>query len=128
LIVAFYTGGALIKIPVNNPNNFREINLDVPIASPDGILLSRDGKELVVVDNRYLGEDAEIIHYISDDNWISARRMESFPTGQVSPTTATSDGKNVFAIYSYIQDLFFGSDTLHERFIIKKIPFILKSF
>jgi DNA-binding beta-propeller fold protein YncE len=123
LIVGFYTEGKLLKIPVNDPDNYSEIQLDDPIASPDGLLISQDGKELLVVDNRYLGDDAEIVRLVSDDKWTSAKRIESFPTGLVSPTTATSDGKDVFVIYSYVHKVFFGTDSPQTEFMIQKLPF-----
>jgi len=123
LIVAFYTTGKLLKIPVNNPANFSEINLDVAIASPDGLLLSTDGKELVVVDNKFLGDDAEIVRLHSDDKWLSAKRIETFPTGRVSPTTATSNGKDVFVMHSYLHEVFFGAESPRNKFAIQKVPF-----
>ena len=123
LIVGFFTEGKLLKIPVNDPDSYSEIKLDVPLASPDGLLLSKDGKQLIVVDARYLGEDAEIVRMVSDDKWNSAKRIESFPTGLVSPTTATSNGKDVFVMYSYLHDIFFGSEFPQKEFTIQRIPF-----
>jgi hypothetical protein len=132
LVVAFYAGSAvgkpsLMKIPVNDPQHFNAVALDFPAIFPDfsldGILLSRNGKELIGVNNKYLSRPMEIVHLTSNDHWNSAKRMETFATGFSSPTTATSDGKNVFVIYSYLYDIFFGAPFTNNTFEIKKIPF-----
>jgi hypothetical protein len=123
LIVAFYAAGKLIKIPVNDPINFSEVQLDVPITSADGLLLSQNGRELIVVDNKYLTYPPVIVRMVSNDKWVSAQRIESFPTGFTSPTTATSDGRNVFVLYTYLFDIFFGTPNTNTKFLIQKMPF-----
>jgi len=127
LIVAFYAGSfvgkpSLIKIPIDDPQHFTGVQLDVPIASPDGILLSRDGKELIIVDNKFFSEPGEIIHMSSNDKWVSAKRIETFHTGFTFPTTATSNGREVFVIYSFL-----GVPGQSE-FMIQKMPFALQAF
>ena len=126
LIVGFYAGSfvhkpSLVKIPVNDPNNFSVVSLDFPVAfpdfSPDGLLLSRDGKELIVVDNKFFVAPGEIVHLSSNDHWASGKRIESFTTGMTFPTTATTNGKDIFVIYSFV-----GVPSRSE-FIIQKMPF-----
>ena len=122
LLVAFYAGSfvgkpSLVKIPVNDPQNFSVVQLDVPIASPDGLLLSRDGKDLIIVDNKFFAAPGEIIHMSSNDKWVSAKRIESFTTGLTFPTTATTNGTDVFVLYSFI------GVPLKSEFIIQKMPF-----
>lgn len=132
LIVAFYAGSAvdkpsLVKIPINDPQHFSAVAFDFPATVPDfsldGILLSRNGKELIGANNKYLSRPMEIVHLTSNDHWASAKRIETFPTGFTSPTTATSDGKNVYVIYSYLFDIFFGVPNTNTEFTIQKIPF-----
>ena len=128
LIVGFYAGSfigrpSLVKIPVKDPQNFSAVQLDVPIGSPDGLLLSRDGKELIIVDNEFFAGFAEIVHMTSTDNWASAKRVESFTMGPTSyATTATSDGSDIFVMDGYIGAV----DT--SDYLIQKIPFKFKSF
>jgi hypothetical protein len=107
----------LVKIPVNDPENFSGVQLDVPVSSPDGLLLSRDGKDLIIVDNKFFAAPGEIVHISSNDKWVSAKRIESFTTGLTFPTTATSDGTDVFVIYSFL------GVPLQSEFIIQKMPF-----
>ena len=132
LIVTFYAGAfvgkpSLFRIPINDPQNFSAVELDVvatfPEFSLDGILLSRDGKELIGVNNKFIAVPGEIVHFSSNDHWVSAKQIETFPTGFTSPTTATSDGKDVFVIYSFLYDIFFGTPFTNSTFIIKKVPF-----
>lgn len=132
LIVSFYVGAligkpSLVKIPINSPQNFNGVDLDFTPAFPDfsldGILLIRDGKELIGVNNAFIAAPMEIVHLTSNDHWASAKRIETFPTGFTSPTTVTSDGKNIYVIYSYLFDIFFGTPGTHSEFTIQKIPF-----
>lgn len=123
LLVAFYAEGKLVKIPVDHPDSFTEVQLDTPIVSPDGILISRDGKELAVVDNKYLTYPPEIVRLGSDDQWTTAKRLQTVSTGFTSPTTATTDGKDVYVLSSYLFDVFFGTPFTHTDYMIQKIPF-----
>jgi hypothetical protein len=123
LIVGFYAGGKLLKIPVNDPDNYNEVQLNAGMVSPDGLLMSKDGKRLIVMDNKYLSPAAEIMYLTSNDNWVSGNLNASYPTGMVSPTTATSSNKDVFVIYSYAHEIFFGAGPSQREFIIQKIPF-----
>ena len=132
LIVSFYVGAligkpSLVKIPINDPQNFSGVQLDFtptfPDFSLDGILLSRDGKELIGANNAFLAAPMEVVHLTSNDHWNSAHRIETFPTGFTTPTTATTDGKNIFVIYSFLYDIFFGVPNTNTEFIIQKIPF-----
>jgi hypothetical protein len=132
LIVTFYAGAfvgkpSLFRIPISDPRDFSAVELDVAPAFPDlsldGILLSRDGKQLIGVNNKFFALPGEIVHLTSNDHWLSAKQIETFSTGFTSPTTATSDGKDIFVIYSFLYDIFFGTPFTNSTFIIKKIPF-----
>ena len=108
---------------MNDPDNFSQIQLDAGLISPDGLLISKDGKRFIVVDNKYLSPAAKVMYLTSDDNWNTATQMVSFPTGWVSPTTATSDSRDVFVIYSYTNEIFFGAGPAQRAFIIQKMSF-----
>jgi sugar lactone lactonase YvrE len=123
LIVGFYAGGKLLKIPIDNPSGYSEIPLNAGLVSPDGLLINKNGKQLIVVDNKYLSPASEIMQLTSNDNWQTAALASSFPTGLVSPTTATTDGKDIFVIYSYAHEIFFGAGPTQREFIIQRLPF-----
>ncbi|HEX8529267.1 MAG TPA: hypothetical protein VF646_04570 [Cytophagales bacterium] len=123
LIVAFSKENALYKIPLRDPSAFRKIELDAPLQSPDGLLLSQDGKQLVVVNNAGGSEAGRVLSFVSDDKWETGQLADSFATGPVFPTTATSDGKNVYVLYAYLNRLFNPALPPQNTFTIQRVPF-----
>ncbi|MEJ7739502.1 MAG: hypothetical protein WKF97_18925 [Chitinophagaceae bacterium] len=111
LLVAF--DNKVVKIPVRNPASYSIVQLDAPV-SPDGLLLSKDGKQLVAVDF------TKVVSFISTDEWKSGRLSTSFDVGDVFPTTVTSDGKRVFVVYSYLDKWFAGQE--QNTFTIQEVP------
>ncbi len=123
LIVAFSRDNALYKIPLRDPSAFSKIELNAPLQNPDGLLLSQDGKQLVVVNNAGGSEAGRVLSFVSDDKWESGQLADRFATGPVFPTTATSDGKNVFVLYAYLNRLFNPALPAQTTFTIQKVPF-----
>ena len=118
LLVAFSRDNKIIKIPINNTSAFSDVMLDAPLAGPDGLLLSKDGKQLSVVNNAGGSSAGKVQSFISTDKWHTASLANSYPTGAVFPTTATSDGKDVFVLYAYLHLRATGRDV----FTIQKVP------
>ena len=87
------------------------------LACPDGLLLSNNGKHLIVVDNAGGGE-GKVISFTSKDMWETGTATGTFITGPVFPITATTDGKNVYVLYAYLNKRSEG----HSKYIIKHIP------
>ncbi|MEJ7737251.1 MAG: hypothetical protein WKF97_07485 [Chitinophagaceae bacterium] len=117
LLVAF--ANQLVKIPVRNPTGYSIVHLDAMI-SPDGLLLSKDGKQLVVVNNTGGSPDDKVLSFITNDDWKSGSLSTSFSTGSVFPTTATSDGKNVYILYSHLDKFLNGQN--QNTFTIQEVP------
>ncbi|MGI8599188.1 MAG: hypothetical protein ACR2KB_08025 [Chitinophagaceae bacterium] len=117
LLVAF--ADQIIKIPVRNPSAYSIVQLNVPVY-PDGLLLSKDGKQLVIVHNTGGTEDDKVYSFLSDDKWISGTLSTSFNTGAVFPTSASSDSKKVYVLYSYIHKLISGES--HNTYTIQEVP------
>jgi sugar lactone lactonase YvrE len=69
LIVAFSKESALYRIPLNDPTESAKIQLDAPLQGPDGLLLSKDGKQLVVGQQRGGAEAGRVLSFVSDDKW-----------------------------------------------------------
>lgn len=118
LLVAF--ADKLVKIDVDNPDNYSIVQLDAAIF-PDGLLLSKNGKELLVVHNTGGTPDDSVLSFMSDDQWQSGTLTNSFGTGPVFPTTLTSDGKSVYVLYSHLDKFISGNS--HNSFTIQKVPF-----
>jgi sugar lactone lactonase YvrE len=106
LIVGFSAQNKLIRIPVNNPSAYTEVQLDAPVQGPDGLLVSKDGKQLVVVSNAGGSAAGRVSFFASKDKFQTGTLTENFPTGPVFPTTATGDGKSVYVLYAYLNTLF----------------------
>jgi len=101
LLVAFSSKNQIVKLPVNNPAQYNVVQLNAPLAGPDGLLLSTNGKELDVVSNAG-GGNGRVTTFTSIDKWQSGNVFNIFETGSVFPTTATTDGKSVFVLYAYL--------------------------
>jgi hypothetical protein len=121
LLVAHSALNQIIKIPVDNPDAFTVVQLSPSIVSPDGLLLSKNSKELIVVNNTAGGPGSKVITLETNNNWATATSTGAFSTGTVYPTTLTSDGKNEYVLYSYIHLLFGGQPK--ETFTIQPLPF-----
>lgn len=116
LVVAHTAKNQLIKIPINGNNNFSVINLNAPLMMPDGLLLSKDGKQIVVVSLDH------IFSFITSNDWTSGALSTSMNVGATSPTSLTSDGKKVYVLYAFIDKLFTGED--NDIFSIKEVPLL----
>jgi sugar lactone lactonase YvrE len=118
LLVAFSARNQVIKFPVKDPGDYSIVQLDAPLAGPDGLLLSKDGKQLIVVSNGGGTPAARVQSFMTNNKWMSASQTDSYATGAVFPTTATSDGKNVYVLYAYLNQRGTGRDV----FNIQQVP------
>jgi sugar lactone lactonase YvrE len=117
LLVAFSAGNQVIKFPVSTPSDYNIVTLNATLAGPDGLLLSKNGKDLVVVNNAG-GGNGKVISFTSQNKWESGTATNTFETGPVFPTTATSNGKNVYVLYAYLN----RRTTGQSEYTIKLIP------
>jgi sugar lactone lactonase YvrE len=121
LLVAYSAGQQVIRFPISNPAAYNVVSLNAPLSGPDGLLLSKNGKELVVVNNAG-GGNGYVSLFRSDDQWKTGTLASKFETGSVFPTTATTDGKSVFVLYAYLNRRAQGQ----SAFTIKQVPGIVK--
>ena len=117
LLVAHSATNSIIKFPVSNPAGYNTVLLDAALAGPDGLLVSKNGNELIVVNNAG-GGNGKVILFSSTNKWESGTEQSTFETGPVFPTTATTDGKNVFVMYAYLHKRATGQ----SDYTIKLIP------
>jgi sugar lactone lactonase YvrE len=121
LLVAHSALNQVIQIPINNPGGYTTVQLNTPIISPDGLLLSKNGKELIIVNNTVQFPGSKVMTFETNDGWATGTSTGSFETGIVYPTTLTSDGKTEYVLYSYIHLLIGGQPK--ETFTIQPLPF-----
>ncbi len=117
LLVAF--SNQIVKIPVRNPSGYSIVQLDAAVF-PDGLLLSKNGKQLGVVSNTGGTPDDKVLSFNSNDAWKSGSLSTSFNTCAVFPTTLTSDGKQVYVLYSHLDKFINGHD--QNTFTIQEVP------
>jgi hypothetical protein len=90
---------------------------------PNGLLLSNNGKQLIVVNNAG-GMQGKVLSFESNDTWDTGKLTNTFETGEVFPTTATAYKKEVFVLYAYLNKLFSGANPpvtnlLSKSFLLK---------
>ncbi|RDV16744.1 hypothetical protein DXT99_02885 [Pontibacter diazotrophicus] len=123
LLVAFSVENAIYKIPLNNPDAISQVQLNDPLESPDGLLLSQNGEQLIVVNNAGGEASGRVLSFMSGDNWETGTLNNSFMTGPVFPTTATGYGDEVFVLYAHLNKLFEGAQPPQQEYTIRKMPF-----
>ena len=98
LIVASPGTGEFIRVPVDNPQRWEMIDLDVPATGVDGVVWASDGSLAGVSNNR-----SRAVKYVSDDNWRSARLtgMASY-SGQ--STTGAAVGDEIYVVQPHFSD------------------------
>jgi sugar lactone lactonase YvrE len=117
LLVAYSVANQVVKFPVSNPSAYSVVDLNATLAGPDGLLLSKNGNELVVVNNAG-GGNGRVILFTSKDKWNSGTATTTYETGSVFPTTATTDTKQVYVLYAYLHKIGTGQ----SAFTIKPVP------
>jgi sugar lactone lactonase YvrE len=118
LLVSFVSRNQVVKIPVDQPANYAIVQLDATLNRPDGLLLSKDGKQLVVANNAGGSDAGQVLSFISHDAWQSGRLSTTFHTGPVFPTTLTGNGRRVYVLYAYLH----RSGTGQDIFTIQEVP------
>ncbi len=123
LIVAFARDNKLLKVSLSRPSAITEIKLDAALQAPDGLLVTDQGKRLIVVNNAGGSEAGRVLSFQSSDNFASAQVMGTFATGPVFPTTATDTGKGVYVLHAYLNRLFAGAEPPISTFTIQRVDF-----
>ncbi|MFD3001926.1 hypothetical protein ACFS7Z_16250 [Pontibacter toksunensis] len=122
LLVAYSVDNAIYKIPLKNTSAISKVQLNDPLERPDGLLLSQNGKQLIVVNNAGGAPSGRVLSFKSNDMWNSGTLNNSFIAGEVFPTAPTGYGDEVFVLYAYLNQLFNGQE-LQEVYTIRKMPF-----
>lgn len=90
--------GQLVKVPVDNPDNWSVVELDYPATGGDGLVWASDGTLASISNN-----SSNVLKYRSDDNWSTARLvgMASFE-GQA--TTGAAVGDDIYVVQPHFGD------------------------
>ena len=117
LLVAHSATNRVIRFPIAMPSAYNVVALSAPLAGPDGLLLSKNGKDLIVVNNAG-GGNGKVITFTTNNKWETGTAINTFETGSVFPTTATTTGKSVFVLYAYLNRRAVGQSV----YTIKVVP------
>lgn len=123
LLVAFSKTNKVYRIPVNNTADYQEVQLTAALIAPDGLLLSKDGQQLIVVNNAGGQAPGKVVSFTSNDTWATGMAKETFMTEPIFPTTATGHQREVFVLYAHLNKLFSGTQPPVSKFTIRKVPF-----
>ncbi|MDJ0567568.1 MAG: SMP-30/gluconolactonase/LRE family protein [Pleurocapsa sp. MO_192.B19] len=128
LIVTDSNDGLLYKVPLDNPEQFTQVQLDRSLGNTDGLLLA-DEDELVVVSNEnaiseFNDESSnQVFSLQSDDNWESAEIIDELDLGNDAfPTTANILDGEILVLDSKF-DIFLAGGTTDE-FAIQTVGLI----
>lgn len=118
LLVSHLETNRILKIPLNNPENYSEVSIPTALYGPDGIYL-KNPNELLVVSNGGGGENAVVHTFKTRDKWETATLEHEFFTSATFPTTVTVKGSTPYVLYAYLHVLLSGGS--QDEFHIVKV-------
>jgi sugar lactone lactonase YvrE len=117
LLVTKYNDGLLFKVPIDQPEQFTQVEMKETLVGADGLLWAPDGS-LVVIANL---KTNKVFKLDSSDNWASANVISSVDTGDVFPTTGVVRDGKIYALYAMLHVLFNPETKTHvEKFEIRQ--------
>ncbi len=121
LIMAKKSEGVLFKVPLNNPEAFREIQAERQFIGTDGLILA-ESQNLLVITNR-AGETVsnEIFSLSSEDDWQSATVTDSYTSDDDYPSTGTIRDQQIFVIKGQLHNYTAETTDLVQQFEIEQI-------
>ena len=117
LIVAKSNSGELFKISLKNPTEITKINTE-PILGADGIFLDAKN-ELVVISN----SKKEVYELKSEDNFASAKIINTATTEMTFPTTGIVANKKYYVLNAKLDEIFNPKANKTSNFLIQEIKF-----
>ncbi|WDF58112.1 gluconolaconase [Flavobacterium sp. KACC 22758] len=122
LLVANNGKGALIKLPISNPNSGTKVKIDQFFPSADGMLLN-DNSTLTLVQN---GGVNKIFKIKSTDNWTKAEVSESTSVEDrfAFPSTAAVSGSETWIMNANFSELTEGNNVPSKKFSLQQAVFV----
>lgn len=101
---------SIIKIPLDQPEAYSEVELDAELFSPDGMYM-KNPNELLVVSNDSGGENSRLQTFRTTDKWENATLQEEFLTPHEFITTVTMRKNIPFVLVAHLDVLLSGGFT-----------------
>jgi sugar lactone lactonase YvrE len=114
LIVGKSSDNALFKVPVDNPAEVTQVEIEGSFTGPDGLILDADGNLIAV------GPPAMVYVLSSEDDWQTASVVTQAET-ELSATTATIREGEVYVVFAHLNEM--GNETPPEVFEIVQVAF-----
>ncbi|MES0490247.1 MAG: hypothetical protein ABUK01_09655 [Leptospirales bacterium] len=121
LIVAKYNEGVLFKIPLENPENFKQIKIDRTFPGADGLAIAKDGS-LALIAN---GSISTVFKLESDDDFVSAKIVATDHYKWRYNTTGIFRCNDFYVLNAELNALFGGKDPV-QKFEIRKVKYTSK--
>lgn len=120
LLVAVAGTGSIYKVPVDDPEAYTQVELEVPVGI-DGMVLYEDGN-LYAAGNVDGAQAREVVVLSSDDDWASASIVSRQETqADLSPTTLAMREGAAYVVHAKFGSI--GSDPPVETFEIQRFTF-----
>lgn len=107
----------LIKVPLDQPEAYSEVDIDAELFSPDGMYL-KNPNELLVVSNDSGGENSRLQTFKTTNKWETATLVEEFLTPNKFTTTVTMRKNVPYVLVAHLDILLGGGFT--DNFSILK--------
>ncbi|TBW27103.1 hypothetical protein [Gramella sp. KN1008] len=110
LLVSHIQNNLILKFNMDNPGNYSQVDIPVPLFSPDGLFLDNPN-ELIVVSNDFGGEEARVQIFGTRDRWETAYVKSEFPIPDNFLTTVTVKRNIPYVLSANLNILLEGGST-----------------
>jgi sugar lactone lactonase YvrE len=119
LLVIKKSTGTLYRIPLDSPKSFERVNVPGAFAGGDGLMLV-GRSELVLVANKTPAAAANAAFVLrTDDDWRSAKVVETAALGDGYPTTSANVGGRVYVLTSHLDELLGATEQTRDGIMQK---------
>lgn len=117
LLVGKADANIILQVPLDQPENWSQVELDADLYSPDGMYL-KNPNELLVVSNDFGGENSRLQTFRTNDKWETATLVDEFLTPNEFITTVTMRKNVPYVMVAHLDILLGGGFT--DTFTILK--------
>ncbi|GAA3505056.1 SMP-30/gluconolactonase/LRE family protein [Streptomyces prasinosporus] len=121
LLVVRYDTGAIFRIPLDRPQDFREVDLEQRVPGADGMALAPDGTLWAATNTiRSTGIDG-VFRLRSDDGWRTGRTLSAQASPEAAPTTVAITPSGGYVLSSNLNVLFgSGGSQTRDGFVLRR--------
>lgn len=110
LVVGRADTHSLIKVPLDQPEDYSIVDLEAELFSPDGLFM-KNPNEILVVSNDFGGENARLQTFRTTDKWETATLVDEFLIPNEFITTVTMRKNVPYVLVAHLDILLSGGST-----------------